>query len=238
MTEKVVFAIAPQLVATIQFTPRLSEEKRVLYNSMVAGHAVKVVVLYHEAFWLCGQSNEDNNINGNNNRNDNADSSSTGASTHFHEIGFVHNLFHTSVPVHNQHTTAATTTAAEEELPGLVGLITGKAAVEFASLSPESRKDSVLHQLWLMYGRSPKALHPFHYAEKIWSEEEFSGGCFAGVFPPTGVLSAHGERHLRKPVGNSLYWASTETAEQFMGYMEGALRAGYRAADEVIASWI
>ena len=48
VTEKVVFAIAPQLVAaTIQFSPPLPEEKRLLYNAMVAGHAVKAVSYTH-----------------------------------------------------------------------------------------------------------------------------------------------------------------------------------------------
>lgn len=218
-----------------------------LCNAMVAGRAVKVVVVYREAFWLCDHNSDYNHACGEPHIHD----SSGVVSKHFTEIGFIHNLFHTSIPVGNNSTAIAavassssdscsntTTAIAAEELPGLVGLITGNAAVEFALLSPEQRKESVLRQLWLMYGRSPAALLPVHYVEKIWSEEEFSGGCFAGVFPPTGVLSAYGENHLRKPVGDLLYWASTETAEQFMGYMEGALRAGYRAADEVLASWL
>lgn len=212
-------------------------------NAMVAGKAVKVVVVYREAFWL-GDHNKLNDDNDAHHQEPRIHDSS-GDSKHFTEIGFVHNLFHTSVPVRNNSsstttttTTGSTSSTTAEELPGLVGLITGNAAVEFALLSPERRKDSVLRQLWLMYGRSPHALLPVHYVEKIWSEEEYSGGCFAGVFPPTGELSAHGENHLRKPVGDLFYWASTETAEQFMGYMEGALRAGYRAADEVLASWL
>jgi monoamine oxidase len=38
---------------------------------------------------------------------------------------------------------------------------------------------------------------------------------------------------LREPVGN-LHFAGTETAGDWKGYMEGAVRSGERAAKEVI----
>jgi len=40
---------------------------------------------------------------------------------------------------------------------------------------------------------------------------------------------------LREPVG-SIHWAGSETAAEFAGQMEGALRSGRRAAEEVAAS--
>ncbi|MEQ2245003.1 hypothetical protein ILYODFUR_023014, partial [Ilyodon furcidens] len=40
---------------------------------------------------------------------------------------------------------------------------------------------------------------------------------------------------LREPVGR-LYFAGTETASEWSGYMEGAVQAGERAAREVLAS--
>ena len=39
-------------------------------------------------------------------------------------------------------------------------------------------------------------------------------------------------REIRKPVGN-IFFAGTETATQWSGYMEGAVQAGERAAREV-----
>lgn len=41
-------------------------------------------------------------------------------------------------------------------------------------------------------------------------------------------------RVLREPVGR-LYFAGTETASEWSGYMEGAVQAGERAAREVKA---
>ena len=39
-------------------------------------------------------------------------------------------------------------------------------------------------------------------------------------------------REIRKPIGR-LYFAGTETATQWSGYMEGAIQAGERSAREV-----
>jgi monoamine oxidase len=36
-----------------------------------------------------------------------------------------------------------------------------------------------------------------------------------------------------QPLGR-VHWAGTETADQWMGYVEGAVRSGIRAAGEVI----
>jgi monoamine oxidase len=43
------------------------------------------------------------------------------------------------------------------------------------------------------------------------------------------------EKHLRNPIVN-IYWAGTETSDYWAGYMEGAVRAGTRAANEILES--
>jgi monoamine oxidase len=50
-------------------------------------------------------------------------------------------------------------------------------------------------------------------------------------FPP-GVLTEFGPA-LRAPVGR-IHWASTETAQMWHGLVEGAIRSGERAAQEVL----
>jgi monoamine oxidase len=42
---------------------------------------------------------------------------------------------------------------------------------------------------------------------------------------------------LRTPIGR-IHWAGTETAEFWIGYMEGAVRSGERAASEVRAALV
>ena len=49
--------------------------------------------------------------------------------------------------------------------------------------------------------------------------------------PSPGALSAYGEA-LRRPAGR-VHWAGAETATVWTGYMEGAVRSGERAAEEV-----
>uniref|UniRef100_A0A4X1VKU0 Amine oxidase n=2 Tax=Sus scrofa TaxID=9823 RepID=A0A4X1VKU0_PIG len=78
---------------------------------------------------------------------------------------------------------------------------------------------------------SKEALNPVHYEEKNWCEEQYSAGCYTTYFPP-GIMTQYG-RVLRQPVGR-IYFAGTETATHWSGYMEGAVEAGERAAREIL----
>lgn len=60
--------------------------------------------------------------------------------------------------------------------------------------------------------------------------DEWSGGCPLAS-PPPGTWTSVGE-WVRKPVG-PIHWAGTESSTRFYGYMEGAVDAGQRAAEEV-----
>lgn len=113
--------------------------------------------------------------------------------------------------------------------PGvLVGFVLGDAARRLGNLSPATRRKAVLDAFARFYG--PRAGKPRNLIEHNWSDELWTRGCYAGYFPP-GVWSSFGES-LRTPVGR-IHWAGTETAEEFMGYMDGAVRSGERAAREV-----
>ena len=48
-----------------------------------------------------------------------------------------------------------------------------------------------------------------------------------------GTMGRYG-RVLRRPEGR-VHWAGTDTATVWNGYMDGAIQAGERAADEVLA---
>ncbi len=76
----------------------------------------------------------------------------------------------------------------------------------------------------------PRAGDPEAYEDMVWENEEYSRGCYGSLCGPgavTGVAEA-----LREPVGR-IHWAGTETATRWCGYMDGAVRSGKRAADEV-----
>ena len=78
-----------------------------------------------------------------------------------------------------------------------------------------------------------RARTPDEFVEKDWTTETWTRGCPVGHFAP-GVLASHGE-WLRRRFGR-VHFAGTETADYWLGYMDGAVRAGERAATEVAAA--
>jgi monoamine oxidase len=113
--------------------------------------------------------------------------------------------------------------------PGvLLGFVLGEDARRLGSLPVSSRRRMVLDAFARLFG--PRAPRPHRVLEHNWSEELWTRGCYAGYMPP-GVWSDFGQA-LRAPVGR-IHWAGTETSEVFMGYMDGAVRSGERAAGEV-----
>jgi monoamine oxidase len=114
--------------------------------------------------------------------------------------------------------------------PGIISIYSaGPPALRMANLTPEERRGVFMKSLVARFG--PKAAKPIHYLEANWSLEPWSQGGMIAHFPP-GVLSTYG-RNLREPVGR-LHWAGTESATQMSAFIEGAIRSGERAADEVL----
>jgi monoamine oxidase len=116
--------------------------------------------------------------------------------------------------------------------PGLIaGFFDASEASIWAAKSVDARRSEVLTLLTRTLGAA--AAFPLDYVENDWTAERWSRGCYAAYAPP-GVWTRFGEA-LRGPVGR-LHWAGTETATEHNGYIEGALQAGERAAQEVIAA--
>jgi monoamine oxidase len=114
-------------------------------------------------------------------------------------------------------------------LPGvLLAFVEARHAVELGALSLGERREAVLSHLARLFG--PQAATPVDWVERDWAREEWSRGCYGAHCPP-GALTQFG-RALREPVG-PIHWAGTETAEQWAGYMDGAVESGERAAEEV-----
>jgi monoamine oxidase len=113
--------------------------------------------------------------------------------------------------------------------PGLIGFLEGRDARELGALPEAERRDAVLRGFERVFG--PPADNPVMYFEKDWSGEPYSRGCYAGVLGPGG-WTGYG-RALREPV-DRIHWAGTETATRWMGYLDGAIQSGRRAAAEVM----
>jgi monoamine oxidase len=110
------------------------------------------------------------------------------------------------------------------------GFIGGKEAREFAPMSNGDRRAAVLRNFTKYFGS--KAAHPRDYFETNWSQRNWTRGCPVAIAGP-GTLTGYGAA-IRKPVGN-IHWAGTETSTFWNGYMDGAVRSGERAAQEVLA---
>lgn len=110
----------------------------------------------------------------------------------------------------------------------LMGFVLGDQARAFSELSPDERQESALHSFATFFG--PQAGKPQRYADHSFLHEEWSRGCYAGLFGP-GVWTNYGPA-LREPVGR-IHWAGTETADVWNGYIDGAVRSGERVAGEL-----
>lgn len=118
------------------------------------------------------------------------------------------------------------------EGPGvLLGFIGGSDACHWDALGPEQRRECALAGLADLVGE--QALRPTGFSEMRWAGEPWIGGGPCAVPGPGDVLPYVGQ--VRIPVG-PIHWAGTETATRWSGFMDGAVRAGERAAAEVDAA--
>lgn len=105
----------------------------------------------------------------------------------------------------------------------------GRAADRLARFPAAERRNQVLRRFAQYVGN--QALSPTQFIEHDWRSEKWTRGCPTGI-PRPGVLSRFGDT-LRAPIG-PVHFAGTETSDYWQGYMDGAVRAGERAAREVL----
>ncbi|KAH0847348.1 hypothetical protein AYO21_03741 [Fonsecaea monophora] len=112
----------------------------------------------------------------------------------------------------------------------------GEIATRWATLNELQRIEAVIDHLAELVGEEHAHLARDDVLEVNyvnWGEEEYLGGAPTSAMGP-GMLSRYGAA-LRQPFKH-IHFAGGETAFEWKGYLEGALRAGSRAADEVL-SW-
>ena len=97
------------------------------------------------------------------------------------------------------------------------------------SLDRDARQREITDQIGKLFGS--QAAEPLEYHEMDWSGEEWTAGCTSPL--PPGLLTSAG-MVIRQPHA-CIHWAGTETATVWNGYMDGAVRSGHRAAQEILA---
>jgi monoamine oxidase len=115
-------------------------------------------------------------------------------------------------------------------LPGVLSVFfAGGRAAAARALSAGDRRSCVLEALEGCFG--PQAAHPVGYMERDWTAEDWSRGGYGTSMPP-GAWTRYGAA-LQEPAGR-IHWAGTESSTEHHGYIEGAVRAGERAAAEAL----
>ncbi|MCV7150354.1 flavin monoamine oxidase family protein [Mycolicibacterium pyrenivorans] len=97
----------------------------------------------------------------------------------------------------------------------------------FDPLPSDKRREVALAGFAALFGEA--AARPIDYLDHCWGAEQFAPGGPTAAVPP-GSWTTHG-RWLRTPV-EAIFWAGTETADQWTGFLDGAVRSGVRAAGE------
>ncbi|KIX08471.1 uncharacterized protein Z518_03127 [Rhinocladiella mackenziei CBS 650.93] len=122
----------------------------------------------------------------------------------------------------------------EDGMFALSTLIFGEYATRWMRLSAAQRTQAVKDQLADMVGEEhrTKVYETIQTIEKLWYRELWSEGAPCPMPAPGGIWPRLGNE-LRRPFGN-LHFIGTETAIEWKGYMEGAVRSGERGARDVI----
>lgn len=116
----------------------------------------------------------------------------------------------------------------EGRTPSIMGFVVGDSARYWSGKDPSLLHRAFQMQLEFEFG-DPAARESIGFISKDWNAEEWSGGCYVGYMSPSNLM-AYG-RTLSAPEGR-IFFAGTESADEWVGYMDGAIRAGVRAASE------
>jgi monoamine oxidase len=126
----------------------------------------------------------------------------------------------------------------EHQFYAIMGFIVADSSRKWAKQTRDERRQAVCEQYAQAFQCNDLLTGCSEYIEQNWSAEQFSGGCYTDIMPKE-VLSSLREQ-LWTPCGDNgqLFFAGTELATRFSGYMDGAVQAGERAAFEIITKYL
>ena len=113
----------------------------------------------------------------------------------------------------------------------LTCFMVGEPARQWGQLSKQERDKAVLAQIEMGFGKYTTVEQPIEIIEQQWIKEQWSQGCPCPVMPP-GVMTEVG--HALRSSAGRVHFVGTETAFEWKGYMDGAVRSGERGAEEVL----
>jgi|GEM_PF-133691 len=210
-TKQVVIAIPPSLRNRIQFAidPAVSADYTEFGSCSHMGSMAKVHAVYDTAFWRADC------LNGT----------------------AVGNLEHPEVdPKAPNGKLKICEFIADSSPPGgRPGVLTTFIAGDINARYPTEAdvKPRVLEDFEYFFGERAKEKNVRDFVYRNWNAEPWSCGAFTNYLGP-GVWTGPAKKGWRTPVGNKIFWAGTETSDEWPGYFDGAVKAGQRAASEIL----
>lgn len=102
---------------------------------------------------------------------------------------------------------------------------------KMSRLPQKERWDAVLAHIKRLYGPYAEVPEPIAVTEHEWTSDQWAQGCPCPASPP-GIMTKYG--HALRTAHGKVHFVGTETAYEWKGYMDGAVRSGERGAKEVI----
>jgi monoamine oxidase len=118
-----------------------------------------------------------------------------------------------------------------EGLGVLTGFVTGRRASEFAALPAPGQETDVRQQLAAVFPELPP---PREVVVTDWVTSRYSSGCYATLWGP----GRWGGPPRPDEPASRVVRCGTETSTKFYGFMEGAVRSGHRAAEQVLSALV
>lgn len=113
---------------------------------------------------------------------------------------------------------------------GAPAALFGFASIEqLSGLVAEQVQAAFVEQLVRLFGAAAVGPQEVHVTD--WSREQWTSPASPS---PGASTSTYSHAQLQQPVHGRLHWASTETAPVYAGHVEGAIRAGLRAARTIL----
>jgi monoamine oxidase len=123
----------------------------------------------------------------------------------------------------------------EDQFYAIMGFIVADSSRKWAKQTRDQRQQAICEQYARAFQCNDMITGCREYIEQDWSAEQFSGGCYTDIMPKELLSSLREQLFTSCGDNGQLFFAGTELATRFSGYMDGAVQAGERAAFEVIS---
>lgn len=130
-------------------------------------------------------------------------------------------------------TTARDTSNDEKGQFSMTCFSNGDFGRKLSKLPQQARFDAIFAHIKHLYGPYVGVPAPIAMTEHEWFRDQWAQGCPCPASPP-GVMTKY-DSALRSTHGK-VHFIGTETAYEWKGYMDGAVRSGERGAREVVGA--